>query len=61
MESGILHTVKRASFKTKQSKAVIEETVITAVPAPAKTAEEKIKELEEKVEALLAAQNNTNV
>ena len=53
MEQGILHTVKRASFKTKQSKAVVEETVITAVPAPAKSAEERIKELEDKIEQLL--------
>ena len=52
MEQGILHTVKRGSFKTEQHEAIVEETIIAAVPAPAKTAEERIAELEAKIEQL---------
>jgi len=51
---GILHTVKREHFSTKQEDSVIEETVIAAVPEAPKSPQERIAELEAKLEALLA-------
>jgi hypothetical protein len=52
--SGILHTVKRESFSTTQEESVVIETTVAEVPPAAKSAEEKIAELEAKIEALLA-------
>jgi len=56
METGILHKVTRGSFITKQKDVTVEETVIETVPVAAKSAEERIAELEAKIEALINLQ-----